>query len=97
MNNKILIAVALILPLMQACDRSERSPGTTGARTPSAQDRMLESAPPAAGVPATPNSPAGETSNSPSSSSSSTGTGSGSAPGSTGNSPGTNQSGDTRR
>lgn len=90
MRNKILIAAALILPLLQACDRSERSPSAsipgsdTQARTPSAQDRMLEGTPPAAGVPATPNSPPGGTS------------GSGSTPGSTGSGSSTNPSGDSR-
>ena len=99
MRNRILIAIAplvLILPLLQACERSDRSPSasTPGssserqARTPSAQDRMLESAPPAAGVPSTPSSPPGDTSG--------TGPapGSSSTPGSPGSS--TNQSGDTR-
>lgn len=91
MRNKILIAIApivLSLPLMQACERSDRSPSASvpgserQARTPSGQDRILDSAPPAAGVPSTPNSPPGDTS------------GTGPAPGSTGSS--TNQSGDTR-
>lgn len=114
MRNKILIAIAplvLSLPLLQACERSDRSPtaSTPGsssdrqARTPSAQDRMLESAPPAAGAPSTPSSPSGNTSGSPSSSGSGStsgsmsggsSSGSSSSPGASGSSG--NQSGDTR-
>ncbi|MCG2578690.1 hypothetical protein LZ012_16955 [Dechloromonas sp. XY25] len=81
MRNQILTAIAsiaLIVPLLQACERSDRSPSASvpgserQARTPSAQDRMLESAPPAAGLPSTPTSPSAPgSSSSPSGSSSS--------------------------
>lgn len=95
MRNKILIALALALPLLQACDRSDQSPATADkqSRSPSTEDRMLENRPPAAGAPAAPGSATGDPAASPAPSSPGTGT----SPGSTSDTPSSpNQSGSTR-
>lgn len=58
MRNKTILAASLVLPLLLlACDRADQSPTSAApsqerqAMTPSPQDKMLESSPPAAGAP----------------------------------------------
>jgi hypothetical protein len=78
MRNQSILATLLALPLLLlACDRAEQSPTTAApaadkqVMTPSSQDRMLDRAPPAAGMPASPDAatpampPAAEPANAP--------------------------------
>ena len=70
MRTKTILAATLAMPLLlMACDRSADSPSAAApgqekqVTAPSAEEKMLKSTPPAAGMP-----PAGETSSTPSSS-----------------------------